>query len=629
VKNPGITSLSCSYCASYIYWDEQAIHDSGVKAVLDPPSSRMRVGEPARLLGRDVMVLGRVRYSYGGGIWDEWFLETADQRIEWVTEDEKEITHETPVDVGSGLPPFSSLTPGRTATLAGRAFRVEEAGQATCLGVEGQVPFKVVPHETYGFADLVSDDGSVAIGIEYDEEERPTVFRGKFLGPGDLEVAGGSPFPETVAGGREIRCAACGSPVEGKFPADTEMLVCSRCGAGLELSATETRVVTKNTQRPRFALEIGNRGRFAGVEHEVVGRMQYVEREEGLEYPSHEYLLWSEQAGYLWLEEENGHWVLNRRSHEQPSLDLIRECTPKKPVTVGGKHYLCLGSGEEELTYVDGALPWVAKVGETYQYGEAVAPPAIFGVEASATGSTRELEYFEGRYVPVEEMRAAFGRELPAATGVGSCQPFLRTGTQRLLMVLGLFLAAVHAASAWYAMTKPGRVLVQEKVPAEKYRSEYLGEPFAVAGRPAVLRIDTNASVDNSWVAVEIGLVNSKDEVCLEAEADVSFYSGVEGGERWSEGSRSSSQLVRVDEPGTYRLLVFGAAGTGEQASARGGESLTITVRQGAMPARWFLIMLLLSIIYPFKEISRKVNFERTRYDVEPLSLLSLVGDDD
>jgi hypothetical protein len=39
--------------------------------------------------------------------------------------------------------------------------------------------------------------------------------------------------------------------------------------------------------------------------------------------------------------------------------------------------------------------------------------------------------------------------------------------------------------------------------------------------------------------------------------------------------------------------------------------------------------MLLLSIIYPFKEISRKVNFERTRYDVEPLSLLSLVGDDD
>ena len=614
LKNPGISAISCEYCKTLFYWDEQAVHDSGQKAILDEPSSALRVGEPCTLEGKDHMVLGRVRYSYGGGVWDEWFLDGPSQEIVWLTEDEKEFAIERPVAADPGAPRFQELSVGQTITLHNKPFMVEELGKAACLGVEGQVPWVVIPNEVYPFADLASPDGSMSLGLEFDEGGPASIYQGKFLARDALKVHGEPAMAEVVLAGTGVRCAGCGAPVDGTFPPDTEMLVCQSCGSGRELSATHTKVVSKNPEKPSFTLEIGDVGTFDKAKFEVVGRLRYVETEWGATYISDEYLLWHEKAGYLWLEESERHWVRNKRSHRQPGVDLFAFMSPKDKVQIGDETYRFVEQGEETLHYVDGALPWVARVGERFRYADLIQPPKSFGAEISVTGESKEIEFFEGTYIAPEEMKQAFGRDFDKPYGVAPSQPFIRTASQKFMMLVGIVVALLNLGFIGVSCQRTGRTVLNVQITPQQYRSQHITQPFKIRYKPAVLKISGSAPVSNSWVAVDIGLVNAKDEVCLETDGDASYYSGVEGGESWSEGSRSFSRYVRVDKPGDYRVLVYGAAGTGENPDSAGGPPLTLRVKEGVMPSKFFLWMLILAALYPAKEIIRKSSFEKRRF---------------
>lgn len=617
LRNPGITAISCDHCRTLFYWDAQAVHDSGKKAILDPPSSRLRVGETCTVQGQDLVVLGRVRYSHRSGVWDEWFLDDGGQKIVWLTEDEKEFSLERPLPPDPAVPPFGALRVGAPLTLHGRQWVVEELGKAACLGVEGQVPWVVLPEEIYPFADLSNPDGKLSLGIEYDQAGAPSLFAGQFLERDAVRVDGGSPFADAVAQGQGVRCASCGSPVEGRFPPDTQMLVCSSCGAGLELDATQTRVVMQNGDKPFFDLEIGQKGTLDKIPFEVVGRMRHEEMDEGLTYSSEEYLLYNEKAGYRWLEKsDNGHWTLSARSHQQPSTNVFG-MAPRDTVTIGKTKWQFVEAGVQTLAYVDGALPWVARVGDRARYADLVAPPRTYAVEISETADGGEREMFEGRHLPVHELNRAFQLKVREASGVAAAQPFERSATQTALMWVGALFAMLNLGLLGYSCTSSGRLVMRADISAEQYRGEWLSDPFQLKRRPSLLEISGHASVDNAWVALNVGLVNQNEEVCLETDGEASYYHGVEGGESWSEGSTSFSEVVRVDTPGTYRLLVYGAAGSGETADATGGPPVRITLREGVVLSRYFLLMFVLALLYPLKEFVRKRSHEKRRIPVE------------
>ena len=68
---------------------------------------------------------------------------------------------------------------------------------------------------------------------------------------------------------------------------------------------------------------------------------------------------------------------------------------------------------------------------------------------------------------------------------------------------------------------------------------------------------------------------------------DLSYYSGYEGGEHWSEGSLSSSIMLKVPDRGRYRFYVRAISAKGDAASAtKAVHGLRIEVIQGAL--EWF-----------------------------------------
>lgn len=183
--NPGVVMAVCEYCGGVSYWNEQGAQDSGKKSMLGQGFTRLYRDATGSLRGRRFRVEGRVRYSFGRGFWDEWYITFDDGSSAWVTEDDHELSLQTAYD-GSQVQ-TEGLQPGGALQVGGQQYVVMEMGEASCLGIEGQLPKAVLPDESYRYIDASSPDGRYALGIELDEEP-PTLFIGEWLAHEEVQL---------------------------------------------------------------------------------------------------------------------------------------------------------------------------------------------------------------------------------------------------------------------------------------------------------------------------------------------------------------------------------------------------------------------------------------------------------
>ena len=134
-------------------------------------------------------VLGRIRYGYSKGIWDEWWV-LLDGQFTWLTEDDHELCIQKRVsDHDLQTAYCASLVSGQRAVLLGHEMFVHEVGQAECLGVEGQLPKGVSPGETYNYLNAGTGDGELTLGIEFDDDP-PSVFLGEWILQREVRITG-------------------------------------------------------------------------------------------------------------------------------------------------------------------------------------------------------------------------------------------------------------------------------------------------------------------------------------------------------------------------------------------------------------------------------------------------------
>lgn len=615
VTNPGTLMRVCDYCHTAMYWDKDSVLRAGKQSVDLPPSTRFRVGGNGKIQGSSFRVLGRLRYAHEKGTWDEWYIAMEDGRILWLTEDEGELFLEFPVQLESIVPAFNELKPGNMIPLNDTVVRVEEVGYARCLGGEGEIPFVVEIGEVYPYADGAMPDGKSSFGLEYDPRTGEVqAFIGRILQPKHSQVASGDRAAPTARTAEAIRCRSCGKPYEGAKVETTRMVVCDACGSALELDEAEIRVIGRNVgEVPRFTFSIGQPITVNGIRFEVMGRLCYVENDEGTTYKSYDYALYNPDSGYLWLSEEEGHFTIKTVIHTRIPLPPIP--VPHMKVSVQDKVFQIYETGEVTLRWVDGALPWRAAVGETTRYTHLISPPEFIDVEI--TGQEQEL--FRGRYLSREELLAGLpeGIELPEPDqGVYSCQPYEpsawirgwgKIGTLFLLLNVGLF--------GWCLLATKTTELLREKISADQYTKEHLTAPFSVYRDGVILCLNGYAPLKNSWIAMDFALVDSQDQVISEVYGDASYYSGTDSEGAWTEGSRSFESCFRVDKAGTYRLLIHGQGGTGESGPP-GKEPVEIVVVSGKTIGWYFLVSIALSLGVALVPPLGRAVFERRRWSI-------------
>ncbi len=379
---------------------------------------------------------------------------------------------------------------------------------------------------------------------------------------------------------RTVGCPSCGDTVSLQDER-AELVVCRSCGSHLELTEDELKIIGAGAERAwRFDLDLGDSFRHRGLRYEVVARMAYVEEPD--DPPTRQYLLYHPAHGSMWLSEYQGNWDLSEPTHVMPKRGPFALLKGDDLQTHDGGRWVAVESGVTRLAYVDGALPWMAKVGDVTHYAELVAADGsgeLYEVEASGD----EVEHGRGRRLPVEAVRAATGRRdlpdpvVPSEDIVGRRRMF-----RRMLAIAAAALVLNLLMLLWAGAR--GHEVLTEQVDAAALSGEVITAPFEISKAGEAVRIELRSPrLDNAWMAVDVAVVRGEDAVIHVDDADISYYHGVDGGETWSEGSRSEVLYLRVPEPGPHRLLLHAVSAEGETPTADGARhDLQVRVTAGA-----------------------------------------------
>lgn len=661
----------CESCDSSVVVDARALRVAGKMATLTPPSGRLYLGASGSLGKRQFRVVGRVRYGYGSGYWDEWFLSLDDGTVSWISEDEDDLVLESCTQ--HPAPPFSydSLAPGEKISLGGAMFSVTEKDVATCEGGAGQLPFMVVPGEQVPFVDLTGDE--LTGTIEFDDDG-VKVFVGKAIRPDSLQldrtrqeagvgpewsaerapgVGGKARIVKGAAGAAgmvKIKCTSCGAPQEAPAEGATthacqycgdeidllarqvdcpscqavipvkareaaNCVVCPKCRGQLDISRDQPSLIATlaKGRGPPTCLKLGALGELRGVKYEVVGRIHLVERDAWGSYAADEFFLRPLGDGEpRWLVHEDGHWTLGHEV-KAASLPDPRRVFQKMTFSHGDQTYQVyeIGEGMVHTEYVEGELPWVAQVGDRCKYVDCIAPPKMLSAEWTQT----ELEWFEAEYVEVAEVEEAFGISAPPTEGVYCCQPYVESAFGSELPVIFTFFSLLMLFMTFSAFSS-GAKIFQTSVPlAEIDGKEFLTEEFEVKG-PTIVQVSADSRVDNSWLYAQFALVDEEERAVVEGDVECSYYHGYSGGESWSEGSQDDYSVFTVDVPGKYRVLLFGQGGTGNfsKGMRHSDGPLRIEVYQDVQLARYYLILFFLSFPVAIFLWTGPARFEARRW---------------
>lgn len=184
VKNRFTKVLVCSYCGTHLAVGDSGLTIAGTHAKLADFPSIFSVGSRGTILGKPFTALGRMRYQYSGGHFDEWFLEY-DGGQAWFTEDDGTFSIYFESEEAVEYPDITAVRPGQNVKLGTRTIMVKEKGSATVQGAEGELSYYVEPGTKVTYMDGIADGKKISIEATDEEIE---LFIGRPLLSRDIVV---------------------------------------------------------------------------------------------------------------------------------------------------------------------------------------------------------------------------------------------------------------------------------------------------------------------------------------------------------------------------------------------------------------------------------------------------------
>lgn len=145
VENRFSKVVICQYCGQTCQVSSSGLDPSGSKSELLDFDSVFSLGATGKIQGKAFRTLGRLRYRYDGGFWDEWFLQLDNGKKIWLQEDEGEFTAYEKESLTSPVAAFEQIYVGSMIQVNDKPFFVTEKSEAVIAGGAGELFFKITP----------------------------------------------------------------------------------------------------------------------------------------------------------------------------------------------------------------------------------------------------------------------------------------------------------------------------------------------------------------------------------------------------------------------------------------------------------------------------------------------------
>ena len=244
---------------------------------------------------------------------------------------------------------------------------------------------------------------------------------------------------------KTLRCLSCNAAM-AMYSEQSQLVVCESCGQNLDCSTEDLVALGKTELKDElFNLRLAQDFLWKQIKYKVIARMILVDQWKD---STVEYLLFHPYEGTKWLSVYKG-----EDGKEYSVSEENRASSLENPFEMDNESRLRTGDFsiwkkdaevEMSLYYVDGSLPWLAKVGDltrAIEYKKSGSPKYFLSVEHSIQGRS-ELEYSYSKNISEKQYRQALKLEDSAEVGVGNSIPQRANPIARrmvlVLAVLGL-----------------------------------------------------------------------------------------------------------------------------------------------------------------------------------------------
>jgi hypothetical protein len=608
----------CEFCRSTLLRDGDDLKNLGRMADLLEDPSRLQIGSEGRFRGIHFGVIGRIQLKHDSGFWNEWHILFDDGRSAWLSEAGGEYVVSAQLPVQESLPAFAELEPEMLVSIGGRSFAVSDLETARCIAGAGELPFKVDSGYDVKTADLRGNDRLVT--LDYSETP-PLVFVGYPATFADLKLTNLRATAAEAGEAHKIRvdafnCPHCAAPLRVHSGA-IKSIACASCGSLIGCENEKIQLLARAAQSLHVTpwLPLGSRGQLEGVDWEIIGFMLRETSSGGLSYTWSEYLLFNAEAGFAWLTEYQGHWNFARTLSRPPTV-----ARGQYSFTRDKNLFKLFSSGKAEVSYVVGEFYWRVAVGETCLVEDYICPPLLLSREVS----DKEASWSESQYLEPDDLCAAFKttQTPPARLGVYANQPNpLVERHRQVLRLFGVLALAATLVQLAFAFIFSADVVLRQQVVLSPLNEEatLTTKEFVLRSHAQALRLNHATSIDNNWLEITSTLVEKNTGEAYQGSQELSYYRGVEDGERWTEGARDEAIVYKDIPPGTYYLTLEFELGKDRP------DAVVDTVDIVRNPVGWSnyaLVMLFLGA-FPLFTRWRRGAFEARRW-----SESDIVGDD-
>jgi hypothetical protein len=569
---------SCKFVVARTDRDLRAVGRVGDLVAIKSPFA---VGQIATLEGKRFRIAGRVQYNRVGAAsapWEELYLELVGSAGTggwmWLSHAQGQWIITTLYTHPVVHPPFENAYPGSPVQVSGGgAFQIAERGERRAVSAQGDLPFAIDPSETERFADLSGPAGQFGT-IDYgDGSSPPQIYFGRVIDPRAIVLEGGAAIPIDAPSTTmtALKCPACGGNLPLAAPDLTERIVCRYCSMQCDVNAGAL-VALKRVPAPTVqpAIALGSKGHLRGRDVTLIGFMVRATNVDDEWYRWREYLLYAGASGFVWLLEEDGRW-----EHIVPiGLGDIGHAAATTRVYQGAS-YQFTQTVAAVVESVVGEFYWKVEVGETVEATEFTGPQRQ---KLSEERTAREVSASLSTPLTLAEIGRAFGGAAVQATP--EMKDAGKSGFSVFWMVLGALFLLVSITDCVGAHRDV--VFDQDVALPAPGTTPTPTTPGSSGG--ATGSIDTGASfspefeikhgnknlemtvsapdLQNSWIGTDIALVNTETGTVWEDSAELSYYSGFEDGESWSEGDRDQNLWYSRMPAGKYVLRVEHVADT-------------------------------------------------------------------
>jgi len=185
----------CDYCRTSVLRTGGNLQAIGKIAEVPDDVSPLQLGVRGRDGAHSFELIGRVRWRYADGAWNEWLALFDDGSTGWVGESTGRYMMLRPVP-SSGLAPdvLSFVKSGRAIRIGGVLtvgaieYSVNDAREVTCVASEGELPFNAPLGLKTMSIDLMTPDGGCA-SIQRDQDGEVDAYAGRYVSLGDMAAS--------------------------------------------------------------------------------------------------------------------------------------------------------------------------------------------------------------------------------------------------------------------------------------------------------------------------------------------------------------------------------------------------------------------------------------------------------